>query len=122
MAPWRESGHERASRQQPKDRAAGKRQQPCFTLEINRRPVLVLAAVSLRSAVRRSCEAWFTDELQRMQSGGKPILRAGDERLVRPARPDEAAKLELERGLDEARREDTKYSFAFLIQVDNDPN
>lgn len=39
-------------------------------------------------------------------------------RLVRPARPEEIAELELRRGLDDARGEDLKYCFAFLVPID----
>jgi hypothetical protein len=105
-----------------KEPATGKRQERCFTLEINHRPVLVFSGVSLRSAAKRVREDWFVYELECMRSNGRSILRPSDERLVRPAHPDEAAKLELERSLDEVRGEDTKYAFAFLIAVDSQPN
>jgi hypothetical protein len=118
----RMSRQEGIGRHSAKDRTTGKQPNVCFTLEIDRRPVLVLSAISLQSASKRTSEDWFMEELQRMRSGGKPIFRPGDERVVRPARPDEAARLELERSLDEVRGEDTKYAFAFLIPIDGDPN
>jgi len=94
----------------------------CFTLEINRRPVLVLSASSPQAALARIQEDWFAEELERMRSSGKPILRFGDTRSVRAAYPNEIGELELGRGFDEARGEDTKYAFAFLIPVDSEPN
>lgn len=78
----------------------------CVTLEINRRPVLALTATSLLSAWAREEEPWFIEELGRMRSNGLAILRPGDERLVRPARPEEIAALELQHALDAARGED----------------
>lgn len=105
-----------------RNRAAKKRQTSCFTLESNQRPVLVFAAPSLSSAVRRISEDWFVEELGRMRSVGCSILRSRDLRQIRPANPEEAARLELERSLDQIRGEDTKYAFAFLIPIDKDPN
>jgi hypothetical protein len=75
-------------------------------LEINRRPVLALTATSLLSAWARIEEPWFIEELERMRSNGLAIIRPGDERLVRPARPEEIAALELQHALDAARGED----------------
>ena len=98
------------------------RQTRCFTLEINRRPVLALSAASLRSAKARIGEAWFIEELERMRSNGKPILRPRDACLVRPANSEEAAALDLERAMEQVRGEDVKYCFAFLIQIDREPN
>lgn len=105
-----------------RNRVAKERQTSCFTLEINQRPVLVLAAPSLSSAVRRISEDWFVEELGRMRSVGCSILRPRDRRQIRPANPEEVARLKLERSLDQVRGEDTKYAFAFLIPVDKDPN
>jgi hypothetical protein len=94
----------------------------CFALEIKGRPVLALSATSLRSARARVEEPWFLEELGRMRSKGRPLLHPGDERLVRPARPEESAELELQHGLDEARGEDLKYCFAFLVPIDAELN
>jgi hypothetical protein len=103
-------------------RAAKARQTRAFTLEIDRRPVLALSAASLRSAQARIGEAWFIEELERMRSNGKLILRPDDKCLVRPASPEEAAALDLERAVDQVRGEDVKYAFAFLVQIDREPN
>ena len=40
----------------------------------------------------------------------------------RAALPTEMAAVSLQRGLDGARGEDTKYAFAFLIPIDLEPN
>ena len=94
----------------------------CFTLEINGVPVLVISAASLPPAFRRVSEDWLLEELGRLRSNGKPIFLSLDEGHVRPAHPDENAKLQLERASDQLRGEDTKYAFAFLIPVDAEPN
>lgn len=68
-------------------------------------------------------EAWFVEELQRMRSEGRVLLLgSGDKLLVRPARPEEIGELEVQRGLDEARGEDLKYCFAFLVPIDSEVN
>jgi hypothetical protein len=103
-------------------RIAKAAQTSCFTLEINGRPVLTLSAASLRSARVRIGEAWFIEELERMRSGGHPVLSPDDKCLVRPATPEEAATLDLERAIDRIRGEDVKYAFAFLIRIDLEPN
>lgn len=102
--------------------AAGLRRERCFALDVNWRPVLAFSATSLRSAQARVREPWFIEELERMRSNGRSIMRPSDRRGVRPAGPDEIAALELQRGLDEARGEDLKYCFAFLIEVDAELN
>ena len=84
-------------------KATSARQKQCFALEINRRPVLVLSATSLRVARARVEEPWSLQELERMRSNGGLLLRPRDQRLVRPARPEEIAELELRRGLCELR-------------------
>jgi hypothetical protein len=91
-------------------------------LEINQLPVLALSATSLLSARARVEEPWFLEELERMRSNCGPLPRSCDQRLVRPARPEEIAELELRRGLDEARGEDLKYCFAFLVPIDAELN
>jgi hypothetical protein len=103
-------------------KAASAWRKRCFALEINRRPVLALSAASLRSARARAEEPWFLEELERMRSNGRPLLRPRDERLVRSARPEEIAALELQRSLDAARGEDVKYCFAFLVAIDAELN
>jgi hypothetical protein len=80
--------------------------------------VLALCVTSLRSAWALVEEPWFLEELERIRSNGRSIMRPRDERLVRPARPEEIAALELQRGLDEARGEDLEYCLAFLVQID----
>ena len=102
--------------------ATSARQKQSFALEINWRPVLALSATSLRPARARVEEPWFLEELDRMRSNGRPLLRPRDKRLVRSARPEEIAELELRRGLDEARGEDLKYCFAFLVPIDAELN
>lgn len=106
----------------PRGKATSAGQKQCFTLEINQRPVLALSATSLRSARARAEEPWFLEELERMRCNCGPLLRSCDQRLVRPARPEEIAELELRRGLDEARGEDLKYCFAFLVPIDAELN
>jgi hypothetical protein len=119
----RESGrHERAPARTKEEQAEAAWQKRCFTLEINRRPVLSFSATSLRSARARMDEPWFTEELGRMRSNGRSILLASDCRSVRLAHPDEIATLLLQRSLDEVRGEDVKYCFAFLVQVDTELN
>jgi hypothetical protein len=103
-------------------RAKDVRGQSAFVLEINRRPVLAFDATSDRSARARVREPWFVEELARMRSNGKPILGPNDHCRVRAASPTEMAAVSLERGLDGARGEDTKYAFAFLIPIDIEPN
>jgi hypothetical protein len=60
--------------------------------------------------------------MERMRSNGRILLSPSDERSVRPARPEEIGELELQRGLDEARGEDVKYCFAFLVAIDAELN
>ena len=103
-------------------RPATERRKPCFTLEVNQRPVLVLLAASLSSAQKRVAEDWFVEELGKMHSNGRPILSARDTSVIRLASPEEAARLEVERSIDKVRGEDTKYVFAFLVPIDNEPN
>lgn len=104
------------------DRAAEAARQPCFVLEVNQRPILAFSARSLQSAQARMQEAWFVEELKSMRSGGKPLLGEGDVRRIRLAIPAEVSAVEIGRGLDEARGEDTKYGFAFLVPIDLPPN
>lgn len=104
------------------NRAAKAARQPCFVLEINQRAVLAFSAGSLRSAQSRVQEAWFVEELGNMRSSGMPLLRSNDVRQVRPALPAEIAAVALGRGLDEARGEDAKFGFAFLVPIDVPPN
>lgn len=104
------------------NRAAEAARQPCFVLEINQKAVLAFSARSLRSARARVQEVWFVEELGGMRSGGRPLLRPDDARLVRLALPAEIAAVELGRGLDEARGEDAEYGFAFLVPIDVPPN
>jgi hypothetical protein len=112
----------------PRLRDAGNRRvkdvrgQSTFVLEINRTPVLAFDATSDRAARARVREPWFIEELARMRSNGKPILSPNDQCRVRAALPTEMAAVSLQRGLDGARGEDTKYAFAFLIPVDPEPN
>jgi hypothetical protein len=94
----------------------------CFVLEVAGRPVLAFSAASMRAAKARAKELWFVEELGQMRSGGRPILCDGDDRSVRQASVVEAAQVELYRRLDDARGEDIKYCFAFLIAVDPTPN
>ena len=108
----------RASDKLKKERTAGQSRRPCFTLELNGRPTLVLEATSLPAACQRTSEEWFLGELAGMRSGGAALFQACDARRVRPARPDEAFQLQLERTLDAMSGEDTKYAFAFLIPID----
>jgi hypothetical protein len=98
------------------------REKQCFALEINRRPVLAFFAKSLRSARIQAGQSWFLEELERMRSNGKSLLSSGDERAVRPARPEEIKELEVQRGLDEEMGEDLKYCFAFLVPIDAELN
>jgi hypothetical protein len=102
--------------------AASAWQKRCFALEINRRRVLAFSARSLGSAIARAEEPWFIEELERMRTDGSPLLRPHDERRVRPAQPEEIAELEVQRALDEARGEDLKYCFVFLIPIDAELN
>jgi hypothetical protein len=102
--------------------AASIRRECCFALDVNWRPVLAFSATSLRSASARVREPWFVEELERMRSNGRSIMRPSDMRMVRPAGPDEIAALELQRGLDETRGEDLKYCFAFLVEIDAELN
>lgn len=104
------------------NRAAEAARQPCFVLEVNQCAVLAFSARSLQSARGRVQQAWFVEELERMHSGGRPLLGPDDVRQVRLALPAEIAKVELGRGLDEARGEDAKYGFAFLVPIDLPPN
>jgi hypothetical protein len=104
------------------NRAAQAARQRCFVLEINQRPVLAFSASSLRSARARVQEAWFVQELESMRSGGRPLLCPDHVRQVRLALPAEIAAVELGRGLDEARGENAKYGFAFLVPIDVPPN
>ena len=104
------------------NRAAEAARQPCFVLEVNQRPILAFSARSLQSARTRVDEAWFVEELGGMRSGGRPLLDPDDVRHVRLALPAEIAAVELGRGLDEARGEDAKYGFAFLVPIDLPPN
>ena len=97
-------------------------EQSTFVLEINRRPVLAFDATSGRAAQARLREPWFIEELSRMRSDGRPVLGPNDRCHVRAASPTEIAAVSLQRGLDEARGEDTKYVFAFLIPIDLEPN
>ncbi len=108
----------RASGKRQKEGAAAKLQSSCFTLEINGRPILVLEAASLQAAFHRASEDWLLEELAGMRSRGTALFRACDECMVRPARANEAAKLQLQRRLDELQSEDTKYAFAFLVAID----
>src|SRR5262249_40182435 len=94
---------------------AGKALRLCFVLEINHRPVLVFSASSFQSAKARIHEPWFIEEMARIYAGGKPLMRSGDLRMVRPALPAEVAAIEVERSVEEARGEDVKYCFAFLV-------
>jgi hypothetical protein len=93
-----------------------------FVLEINRRPILAFDATSLRSARSRISEPWFIEELARMRSHGRPLLGPNDHCRLRSASPTEMAAVSLGRSLDEARGEDTKYAFAFLMPIDIEPN
>jgi hypothetical protein len=90
----------------------------CFVLEINSRPVLVFSASSFRAAQARINEPWFIEEMARIRAGGKPLMRAGDLRLVRAALPAEVAAIDVECCVEEARGEDVKYCFAFLVSID----
>jgi hypothetical protein len=117
----RASGRRQSGKRQ-KEGATATLRSPCFTLEINGRPTLVLEAASLQAAIHRVSEDWFLEELAGMRSCGTALFRASDECLVRPARADETAKLQLERALDALQGEDTKYAFAFLIIIDTRPN
>jgi hypothetical protein len=103
-------------------RATNATRKSCFVLEINQRAVLAFSAQSLRSAEARVRDAWFVEELQAMRSSGQPLLRPSDVCRVRSALPGETAAVELGRGLDEARGDDTKYGFAFLVSIDAPPN
>lgn len=89
-----------------------------FVLEIDERPVLAFSATNLKSAQERATEPWLIDELAQSNSGGKPILGPGGQCTVRLARPFEATEVEVNRFLDRARGEDSKYGFAFLVPVD----
>ena len=104
------------------NRAAEVARKPCFVLEINQRAVVAFSASSLRSARARVREAWFVEELEGMRSDGRPVLGPNDVQQVRAALPAETAAVELGRGLDEARGEDAKYGFAFLVPIDVPPN
>src|SRR5262249_60466401 len=97
---------------------AGKALRLCFVLEINNRPVLVFSANSFRAAQARVNEPWFIEEMARIRSGGRPLMRASDLRQVRAALPAEVAAIEVERSVDEARGEDVEYCFAFLVSTD----
>jgi hypothetical protein len=93
-----------------------------FVLEINGKSILAFDATSLRSARSRIREPWFIEELARVRSNGRPIFGPNDHCHLRAASPTEIAAVTLGRGLDEARGEDTKYAFAFLIPIDVEPN
>jgi hypothetical protein len=97
---------------------AGKALRLCFVLEINSRPVLVFSANSFRAAQARVNEPWFIEEMARIRSGGRSLMRAGDLRLVRAALPAEVAAIEVERSVEEVRGGDVKYCFAFLVSID----
>src|SRR5215510_5052936 len=88
----RASGKRQSGKRQ-RGGATAKLQSPCFTLEINGRPTLVLEADSLQEAFHRVSEDWLLEELAGMQSCGSELFRASDECLVRPARPHETIKL-----------------------------
>jgi hypothetical protein len=79
---------------------------------------LAFSAPSLKSALGRVQEHWFIEDLARLTSRGKPILSPTDERVVRLAVPREATEVEVNRWLDQARGEDHKFGFAFLITLD----
>jgi hypothetical protein len=101
-----------------KEKSATRSRRSFFTLELNGRPTLVLEATSLPAARRLTSEEWFLIEMGSMRSGGAALFRTCDVREVRPARPDEAVQLQLGRMRDVVSGEDTKYAFAFLVQID----
>lgn len=93
-----------------------------FTLEINRRAVLVFPASSLRSARARVKEEWFVGEMSQMKAGGKPLCGPDSAFVVRAASLQEKNEAEVWFSIDRFRGEDVKYHFTFLVAVDAQPN
>jgi hypothetical protein len=93
-----------------------------FTLEINRRAVLVFSASSLRSAKTRVREEWFVQEISQMKAGGKPLCEPDSAFVVRAASLQEKSEAAVWFAIDRFRGEDVKYHFIFLVPMDAQPN
>jgi hypothetical protein len=93
-----------------------------FTLEINRRAVLVFSATSLRSAKTRVREEWFVQELSQMRTGGKPLCEPDSTFVVRAASLREKSEAEVWFSIDRFRGDDVKYHFTFLVPMDAQPH
>lgn len=118
----RDNGDRRRKRAKQRLAALATKPGAWFVLEINRVSVLAFSADTLASASVRLAEPWFMDELSRLQSAGRPLVRPDDVCAVRPATAAEAARVEMNRALDEASGEDAEYGFAFLIPLDSPPH
>src|SRR5262245_48890625 len=97
-------------------------QRPSFVIECRGQPILALATKSLAAAESFCRNEWLASELAVYRSGGRPVWDGKDLLIVRPATPFEHAKVLAATVADEARNEDTKFVFAFLIPIDPDLN
>ena len=92
-----------------------------FVITDRERPLLVLAANSLRAARALVREKWFIEEVCRYRSVGIAIWDGESALTVRAANAFETAELEIAKSIDLARGEDVKFVFAFLIPIDHLP-
>jgi hypothetical protein len=89
-----------------------------FTIEIDRRPVLVLQAKWQREA-EEICQEWLQTNLTALKSGGEPLFDVKSEARVRLAHPDERARYW---EASETSKSPDDIKVVYLVELDGKPS
>jgi hypothetical protein len=89
-----------------------------FVLETGGRALLAFMAGGLEQAKQLCAEDWFVEELASYRSSGYPIWDGAAELRIRPAKPREAAEIQIALTGELARREYEGFVFVFFVPVD----